>query len=127
MSNQRFAEPEWQSSEQRHMNMDPREQQMYNPQPINVDPGEKIQPLPRRRRSRPWLWIIAVLVIAALLGTGANIGLRGFQNTVTEAHTYTVSTHPTLVINDDTGSITIHRGSANSQVTIQATKHMPQF
>ena len=46
-----------------------------------------------------------------------------------ETHTYTVSSGslPHLVINDDTGSITIHRGSSNSQVTIQATKHVSAF
>ena len=124
MENQQFEQQEWQSSQQ-NVNTDPREQQGYGPQPGLIDPGEKIQPIPRRRR--PWLWIIGALVIIALLGSGVQAGLRSIINTSSETHIYTVSALPTLVLNDDTGAVTIHTGGANSQVIIQATKHFQSF
>jgi len=46
MSNQQFAEPEWQSPQQRNVNTDLREQQMYNPRLYTIDPREKIQQRP---------------------------------------------------------------------------------
>lgn len=128
MENQQFEQPEWQSSsQQRYVNTDSREQQGYGPQPGLIDPREKIQPT--RRRRRPWLWIIGAIVIIALLGSGVQAGLRSITNISSETHTYTVSasTLPTLVLNDDTGTITIHSGAANSKVTIEATKHFPVF
>src|SRR5947207_15265737 len=93
--------------------MGPREQQMYSQQPGNVYPGEKIQPT-RRRRGRLWLWLVIVLAIVALLGMGVNAALSN-ASTTTETHRYTVSSSasPQLVLNDDSGSITIHRGSPN--------------
>jgi len=124
MENQQFDQQEWQPSQQ-YVNSDPREQQGYGPQPGIIDPREKIQPIPRRRR--PWLWIIGALVIIALLGSGLQAGLRSIINTSSETHTYTVSALPTLVLNDDNGTVTIHTGGANSQVTVQATKHFQAF
>ncbi len=121
MMNQQFAEPEWQSAEQRNVNTDPREQFMYNPPPVN-DFYQKIQPQPRRRR-RLWPLFVVVIILGFLLVGGISAGV-GFQNTVVETHTYAVSAHPTLVINDNNGSITIHRGAADSQLTIQANKHI---
>lgn len=127
MENQQFEQQEWQSSQQSYVNTDPREQQAYNPQPGYIDPREKIQPAPRRRRL--WLWIIAGLVIIALLGSGVQAGLKNIVNTSSETHTYAVIANvlPTLVLNDATGTVTIHTGSANSQVSIQATKHYQSF
>jgi hypothetical protein len=126
MENQQFEHQEWQpSSQQNYVNTDPREQQAYIPQPGYIDPREKIQPAPRRRRL--WLWIIAGLVIIALLGSGVQAGLKNIVNTSSETHTYSVYALPTLVLNDNTGTVTIHTGGANSPVTIQATKHYQSF
>ena len=87
MENQQFEPPEWQSSsQQRYVNTDPREQQGYAPQPGLIDPREKIQPTPRRRRS--WLWIIGAIVIIALLGSGVQAGLRSITNISSETHIY---------------------------------------
>lgn len=111
MSNQQFAGSE---------------QQSQAPQSDNTDPGANIQ------RSRPrglWFWIVIALVILAVIGAGVDAVFATFQNTTTETHTYSVSTNtpPTLVINDDTGSVTIQRGNTNSQVTIAAIKHLRAF
>ena len=131
MENQQFENQEWQTPQQHFVNTDPREQQGqqeqqgYYPQSMYVDPREKIQPAPRRRR--PWLWIVAAIVIIALLGGGIQSRLRNFVNTSSETHTYSVSALPKLVINDDTGTVTIHTGGSGSQVTIQATKHFQSF
>ena len=133
MENQQFEKQEWQSQQspqQYSINIDPREQQgqeeqqAYYPQSMYVDPREKIQPMPRRRRH--WLWIVAALVIIALLGSGMQAGMRSFQHSNTETRTYELSTGvaPTLVLNDDTGSITIQTGDSNN-VTIQETQHSP--
>lgn len=136
MENQQFEKQEWQpqqSPQQYSLNIDPREQQgqeeqqAYYPQSRYVDPREKIQPMPRRRRR--WLWIVAVLVIIALLGSGVQAGMRGFQHSNIETHTYTyglgTNVVPTLVLNDDTGSITIQTSDSN-KVTIQEIRHIPQ-
>jgi len=145
MENQQFENQEWRSrqplqpsqpsqpSQQYSINIDPREQQgqeergeqqAYYPQSMYVDPREKIQPMPRRRRR--WLSIVAALVIIALLGSGMQAGMRSFQHSNTETRTYELSTGvaPTLVLNDDTGSITIQTGDSNN-VTIQETQHSP--
>jgi DUF4097 and DUF4098 domain-containing protein YvlB len=66
-------------------------------------------------------------VIIALLGSGAQAGLKSFLNISSETHTYTITALPTLLLNDNTGTVTIHTGSANSQVSIQATKHYQPF
>lgn len=126
MENQQFEQQEMQPSQQPYVNTDPREQQEYNPQPGYIDQREKIQPTPRRRR--PWLWVIAILVIIALLGSGVQAGLRNIDNTSSVTNTYAVSaqTAPTLVLNDDTGTVTIQTGNV-SQVSIQATKHFSGF
>lgn len=134
MENQQFENQEWQTPRQYYVNTDSREQQGpqgqqeqqgYYPQSMYVDPREKIQPRPRRRR--PWLWVVAAIVIIALLGGGIQSGLRNFVNTSSETHTYLVSALPTLVLNDNTGTVTIHTGGSGSQVTIQATKHFQAF
>src|SRR5437763_8341591 len=122
MENQQFENQEWQTPRQHYVNTDPREQQGqqgqqgYYPQSMYVDPREKIQPAPRRRR--PWLWIVAAIVIIALLAGGIQSGLRNFVNTSSETHTYAVSAMPRLVINDNTGTVTIHTGGSGSQITI---------
>ena len=85
---------------------------------------------PPRRRS-PWPWIVLavflVLVFTWIVGlTFAAIGFNftGYTNSVTETpRHFTVSATPTVVINNDIGSIHVRSGGAESDVTIQATKH----
>lgn len=133
MENQQFEEQEWQpqqSPQQYSITIDPREQQgpeeqqAYYPQSLYVDPREKIQPKPRRHRR--WLWIVGAILIIALLGSGVQAGMRSFQHSNTETHTYELGAGvaPTLVLNDDTGSITIQTGDSN-KVTIQEIRHIP--
>src|SRR5438094_63591 len=136
MDNQQFENQEWRSRQpiqppqQYSINVDPREQQEregqqgYYTQSMYVDPREKIQPMPRRRRR--WIWIVAAILIIALLGSGIQAGMKGFQHSSIESRTYELSAGvaPTLVLNDDTGSITIQTGASN-KVTIQETKRIP--
>src|SRR5258708_37001384 len=109
MSDQQFAEPEWQDSRGSNINADSQEQQMYNPQGINVDPREKIQPqsAPGRRKSRLWLWILIGVIVVALASSGIDEAFGTFTNTSTETHTYQVGSQslPTLSTHDNTGSV----------------------
>ena len=66
-------------------------------------------------------------MIIALLSGGIPSGLRNVATISSETHTYAVSAIPRLVINDNTGTVTIHTGGSGSQVTIQATKHFQSF
>ncbi len=85
---------------------------------------------PPPRRHSPWLWIVlAVVLIVAFTGAVgtffAVIGnnFTGYTSTLTETRHFTVSTAPTVVINNDTGNIRVQAGSTASDVTIQAFKH----
>src|SRR6266567_153285 len=129
MSNQQFAEPEWQDSQQHNIHTDPREPQAGNPPAVNVDPREKIQPqpTPKRRKSKLWLWILIALIVGALAGSGIDETFHTFQHRSIETHTYQVNSLPTLIIHDNTGSITIHRGDDNSHITITTTKYAPVY
>ncbi|MFL5653542.1 MAG: hypothetical protein ACJ8CB_05120 [Ktedonobacteraceae bacterium] len=78
-------------------------------------------------KNRLRFWIIIALIVLATAVAGVDAAFAIFQHTTIETHTYTVSAQPTLVINDDTGSITIQRGSTNSAITISAIKHLRAF
>ena len=86
---------------------------------------------PPRRRHRAWPWILLavflVLVFTWIIGMTFTIGglnLSPYTNSVTEAPShFAVSATPTVVINNDVGSIHVQSGSTASDVTIQATKH----
>lgn len=86
---------------------------------------------PPRRRHSPWPWIVLavflVLVFTWVVGLFfSTIGFNfpGYTNTVTETpRHFAVSATPTVVINNDIGSIHVQSGDAGSDVTIQATKH----
>jgi len=88
-------------------------------------------PVQARRKSSPWPWIILTLVLVMVLGIGMTFLLvplgyhvPGFTNTVTEApHSFTVGAHPTLVINNDIGTVHVRAGGTGSDVTIQVTKY----
>src|SRR5437588_10914224 len=109
MENQQFEKHEWQTPQQHYVNTGPREQQEqqgqqgYYPQSMYVDPREKIKPAPRRRR--PWLWIVAAIVIIALLDGGIQTGLRNLVNTSRETHTYAGRAMPRLLNTDNTGTV----------------------
>jgi hypothetical protein len=73
--------------------------------------------------------VLAVVLIVAFTGAVgtffAVIGnnFTGYTSTLTETRHFTVSTAPTVVINNDTGNIRVQAGSTASDVTIQAFKH----
>src|SRR5947209_20404384 len=69
-------------------------------------------------KNRLRFWIIITLIVLAVLLTGVDATFALFQRTTIETHTYTIGTWPTLLIHDDTGSITIQAGRTNSQITI---------
>ena len=84
---------------------------------------------PHRRRS-PWPWIILtvvlVLVFTGVLSMFAAIGFNftGYTSSVTETpRHFAVTANPTLVINNDIGSIRVQAGGAGSDVTVQAFKN----
>lgn len=86
---------------------------------------------PARRKSNPGPWVILTLVLVMVLGIGmifllvsSGYYVPGFTNTVTEApHSFTVGAHPTIVVNNDVGTIHVRAGGTGSDVTIQATRH----
>jgi Putative adhesin len=85
-------------------------------------------PPPRRRSPWPWIVLAVILVLAFTGVVGmvfAAIGnnLTGFTSTQTETRHFTVTTAPTVVINNDTGNLRVRAGSTSSDVAIQASKH----
>ncbi len=68
-----------------------------------------------------------VLVFTWLVGlffSTVGFNFTGYTNSVTETpRHFAVSATPTVVINNDIGSIHVRSGGAGSDVTIQATKH----
>jgi hypothetical protein len=80
----------------------------------------------RRRSNWPWIMLIIVVLVAFLIGgaffLASSLGYN-FGSTSTTTQHYTVSTNPTIVLNNDTGSIHVRASASNSDVTIQATKH----
>lgn len=83
------------------------------------------------RRPVRWPWIVLTFFLLFLLIAGgafflfAALGYNfaGYTNSVTETHHFTVTANPTLVLNNDTGTIHIHAASSGSQITILATRH----
>lgn len=79
---------------------------------------------PSRRGKWPWI-VLTVILLCLLIAGGlfAAFGVAGYANSVTETQHFIVSAHPTLVLNNDTGSIHMRSAGAGNEVTIQATKH----
>lgn len=124
-----------------------REQDAYVPRPINADPreqarwrtvppqqsammGEKVQPLPqkRKRHGLRGCLITAVVVIVLLVGlagfgTAAVFhGLPAMGPASTQTQTFSVSANPQLTIDDPVGTITVHADGTSNQIIVQATK-----
>jgi hypothetical protein len=108
----------------------PQQERVYTGPPSYPEPqAEKIgvgqyAQRPRRRRS-PWLWLIVVLIAFALIGRiatpfyGPHPRLHSEQ--ALKPVSFLVSVHPTIVINNPTGTIDVHAGSADT-VTINPTQ-----
>lgn len=86
---------------------------------------------PSARKRRSWLWIVLALILLCVLLIGGALftaifvgsNFAGYTNTSTETRHYTVSANPTLVLNNDIGSIHVRAASTGNEVTIQANKH----
>lgn len=97
------------------------------PPPWAWQPGA-YTPYPPHRPSR-WPWIVLTLFLLFLLISGGTVvlfgvfGFTGYASSATETRTFTTSTYPTLVLNNDTGSIHVRAASSGSEITIQATRH----
>lgn len=97
------------------------------PPPWAWQPGA-YTPYPPRRPSR-WPWIVLTIFLLFLLISGGTVvlfgvfGFTGYASSATETRTFTTSTYPTLVLNNDTGSIHVRAASSGSEITIQATRH----
>ncbi|MGZ3625184.1 MAG: DUF4097 family beta strand repeat-containing protein [Ktedonobacteraceae bacterium] len=86
---------------------------------------------PPRRRRLVWPWIVlAVFLTLTFTWLGGlafgNVGFNfsGYTNSVAEApRHFAVSATPTVVINNDIGSIHVQSGGTGSDVAIQATKY----
>ena len=116
----------------RSFNTDPREQPQntreYNEAGPYGDFGAQKIGTPQfgqkqNRRRSPWLWVIALLVIMALLGGGLGLPRGGYHfSKIGSAHTFSVGALPTIVINDDVGTIHVHTGGTNGNVLVQVTE-----
>ena len=136
----------------REFNADPREQpqwqaapppqqggymgQGYYAGPGQMAPGQYGQPYPQQRRGRgPLFWaascLVVFLIIVVLLGgilalIGLAIGKYGSYSKTLAPGNFIVGAHPTLVVNDDVGTIHVNAGGTGS-VTVQATEHNNGF
>jgi len=113
----------------------------YRAQPLGGIPSISSTPLrTRQRRGRsPWLWIIAALIIISLASGALNMSRGGnfsfprngeqfqkmgrheFSHPQPFANTqsFSVGVHPTIVITDLTGSITVQSGGQDGTLAVQ--------
>jgi hypothetical protein len=86
-------------------------------------------PYPPRRPPSRWPRVVLTLVLLFLLISGGVavlfgvFGFTGYANSATETQTFTMSTYPTLVLTNDTGSIHVRAARSGNVISIQATKH----
>jgi Putative adhesin len=90
--------------------------------------GRRMDHPPRRRSPWPWIVLTVVLVLAftgfvGMLFAAFGYNFAGYTSTLTETRHFTVTTAPTVVINNDIGNIRVQAGSTGSDVTIQAFKY----
>lgn len=100
----------------------------YRAQPRN---GGQLSPRQRSMRRNPVLWIILALMLFALLGSMGHfnsfhgpfngIGHRAPYDSFhgEKPRTFSLGSHPTIIINDSFGNITVHADSHATDVTIQ--------
>lgn len=89
--------------------------------------GPYAPPSYTQRRSH-WPWIVLIIVLLVVFVVGGALFLASslgytFGSTSTTTQHYTVGANPTIVLNNDTGSIHVRAGASSSDVTIQATRH----
>lgn len=120
---------------------DPREQQSYEPRPINRDPREQVQDVygyreskadyiqppqrPRKRRPR-FLGVLLVLLLVLGIGSlaGGHILSTNANTNVLPAHTFTLTGKDSLHVTSTHGDVHIHQGNTNT-IVVTATKHTP--
>jgi DUF4097 and DUF4098 domain-containing protein YvlB len=97
------------------------------PQPVY---GPVYGPPPRRHSPWPWILLLVFLVlavsgIAAIFFAAVGYNFTGYTTSSPETRNFTVSTTPTpsVVINNDIGSIHVRAGGTGSDVTVLATRH----
>jgi len=84
----------------------------------------------QQKRRSPWLWIVLALIIFSLLGGAFRMNVdhpnRFPDMRMTDhfkpdgnAQQYPVGMHPTIVITDPNGSITVNTGGLSGYVTVQ--------
>jgi hypothetical protein len=93
----------------------------YNGQPYGEPwqaEGEKIQPRQKSRKRRGMKPLVIVLIIIALLVGFAGMSSTNFRGTerVIPAQVYTVSSAPTLVLDNGSGDVHVHVGNVNNVV-----------
>jgi Putative adhesin len=83
-----------------------------------------------RRRGSPWLWLIIVLIAFALMGRIASPFLGPRPHPQSEQYlksaSFSVGIHPTIVINDNFGTIQVQPDSTNT-VTFNPTQEADGF
>lgn len=110
------------------------------PLPYPASPPPYVQPgvYPERmgqqrpRRHRRWPWVVGCLVVPLiLLLVLAAVVVFGFVlhagPAITTTRHFSVGASPTLIINDDIGTIVVHTGSASNAVTIAETRTTSLF
>lgn len=96
------------------------------PPPWAWQPGVYAPYPPRRPSHWPWV-VLTIFLLFLLIGGGLALfgifGFTGYATSSTEGQTFTMSTYPTLVLNNDTGSIHVRAAPSVNEISIQATKH----
>jgi len=83
---------------------------------------------PYARKHSRWPWIVLSLVLLFMLITGGTFFLvssLGYNSgsSVTETQRFSVSANPTLILNNDIGTIQVRTGGSGNEVSIQASRH----
>ncbi len=119
--------------EQRVTNTDSREQrpdseagtrETYGNDSRPID-AEKLRP-DYKRRSRSGFIFVPFLIILLLVGTIMALKFTIISQSTLPERVFTVSGHSKLVVDNDSGYIHLHTGSANS-IIVQGTRHLQGF
>ncbi len=101
----------------RSLNTDPREQPQA-PQPLHAP-----APMLPARRRRPWLWVLAAMLVMGLLAGLVAVVSTALYRSVIESKVFSVSGIPTLVMQVPSGSVHIESG-LSGQVRVVANKRV---